>query len=113
MATKEQLQQIVARLKQSNPNKIILFGSHATGEAGLDSDIDLLVVTEDEFLPCSFAEKSAIYLKVASTITDISKRVPIDLIVHTKSMHEKFVEMGSVFSRAIALNGTVLYEKTH
>ena len=29
---------------QFQPNKIILFGSQARGRAGLDSDIDLLVV---------------------------------------------------------------------
>jgi predicted nucleotidyltransferase len=28
---------------------VILFGSHADGTAGADSDIDLLVVTQDDF----------------------------------------------------------------
>ena len=31
-------------VRQFRPEKIILFGSHARGEAGPDSDVDLLVV---------------------------------------------------------------------
>jgi len=31
-------------VKQFNPERIILFGSYATGTAGPDSDVDLLVV---------------------------------------------------------------------
>ena len=33
------------------PEKILLFGSHATGEAVGDSDIDLLVVEQEPFGP--------------------------------------------------------------
>lgn len=32
--------------EQFHPEKVILFGSHARGEASEDSDIDLLVVTD-------------------------------------------------------------------
>ena len=31
-------------IKRFDPERVILFGSHARGEAGPDSDIDLLVV---------------------------------------------------------------------
>lgn len=36
---------VVARL---DPRRVILFGSHARGEAGEDSDWDLLVVMDDD-----------------------------------------------------------------
>jgi len=48
----------ILELKKTDPFKIILFGSHAYGEPGPDSDVDLLVVTEDDFLPNNFAEKN-------------------------------------------------------
>lgn len=86
-------------LKETDPFKIIPFGSHAYGEPGPDSDVDLLVVTEEDCLPNNFAEKNAIYLRVANSITEIKKAMPIDLIVHTKAMHRNFLEMGSMFSR--------------
>lgn len=41
------LDQIVEQIvKVLDPEKIILFGSHARGEAGADSDVDLLVVAD-------------------------------------------------------------------
>jgi predicted nucleotidyltransferase len=106
-------EQLVEKLKNADPYKIILFGSHAYGNPGPESDIDLLVVTEDDYLPENFAEKNAIYLRVANTIIDIEKKIPVDLIVHTKAMHRKFVEMQSMFSRKITSEGKVWYEKAH
>ncbi len=44
-------QEIVNRLRSLNPYKIILFGSYAWGEPDEDSDIELYVVTKDEFTP--------------------------------------------------------------
>jgi uncharacterized protein len=35
-------------VRQFDPQRVILFGSHARGEAGPDSDIDLLVVVDDD-----------------------------------------------------------------
>lgn len=105
--------QLIEMLKTVDPFKIILFGSQVSGVPDDDSDIDLLVVTQDEHLPQSFAEKNAIFLRVSNTITDIEKTHPIDLIVHTKLMHRKFLEMGSLFSKQIIAEGRVLYEKTH
>ncbi len=34
-----------------NPRRVILFGSRARGDARLDSDIDLLVVVDDDTPP--------------------------------------------------------------
>jgi predicted nucleotidyltransferase len=113
MLTADLQLQLVEKLKTINPFRIILFGSHASGEPGPESDVDLLVVTEDDFLPKNFAEKNAIYLRVSNSITEIEKKIPIDLIVHTKAMHQKFIEMGSMFSRKITADGKVLYEKAH
>lgn len=82
--------EIVQKLKPLNPKKIILFGSYAYGTPSKDSDIDLYVVTNDEFIPKNYKEKSEIHLKV------------------TKAMHEKFIEMDSMFSRKILKEGIPL-----
>ena len=42
---------IVIRLKPLDLDQIILFGSYAYGTPNEDSDIDLYVVTKDEFIP--------------------------------------------------------------
>ncbi len=113
MLTEDLKTQLIERLIATDPHKIILFGSYSHGAPGPESDVDLLVVTDDDFLPRDFAEKNAIYLRVSNAITEIEKQIPIDLIVHTKAMHRKFIEMESLFSRMITTSGKVLYEKTH
>jgi len=101
---------IVDRLKTIHPYKIILFGSLAYGEPNEDSDIDLLVVTESEEFPKNFREKSDLYVETSRSIDEFYKQVSIDLIVHTKAMYRKFIELGSLFSKEIVKKGIVLYE---
>ena len=96
---------IVERLKPLNPDKIILFGSYAYGTPNEDSDIDLYVVTKDDFLPNSWREKMDIVLKVSEQIKEIKQKISVDLIVHTKAMNKKFVELDSMFSRKILKEG--------
>ena len=91
--------------------KVILFGSSAAGKAKKDSDIDLIVVTDDDFMPRNYEENMKNYLKVSAVLRDIKTRLPIDLIVHTKPMHEKFIHLGSMFSKNVMRRGEVLYEK--
>lgn len=102
---------IIEKLKYTNPEKIILFGSYAYGEPAEGSDLDILVVTGDNIIPSSFTEKSLIYLRISKAITDIKKEFPVDLIVHTKAMHKRFIENNSLFARELLTKGKVLYEK--
>jgi predicted nucleotidyltransferase len=101
---------ILERLKRINPAKVILFGSHAHGTASAASDLDLLVVTNDDTLPQSYHEKEQIYLEVARLLRDIKGSIPVDLIVHTRPMHTRFIEMNSLFARELLREGIVLYE---
>ena len=101
---------IVQKLKKASPEKIILFGSYAYGNPTPDSDLDIMVVSNDNTLPGSYKEKSEIYLKIAHLIDDILAEVPVDLIVHTKPMHEIFNHKKSMFSREITEKGKVLYD---
>jgi predicted nucleotidyltransferase len=91
--------------------KVILFGSFADGTVKTDSDIDLIVVTDDDYMPKNYKENMQNYIKVSSVLRDTKKKIPIDLIVHTKPMHEKFIQLGSMFSKEVTTRGVVLYEK--
>jgi len=103
---------LVSKLLATQPEKIILFGSYAYGKPDVNSDLDILVVTGDEMIPASFSEKSKIYLRISKAISDIKKEFPVDLIVHTKPMHQRFIELDSLFARELLSKGKVLYE-TH
>ncbi|MGC8771605.1 MAG: nucleotidyltransferase domain-containing protein [Brevinematia bacterium] len=102
--------EIIKRLSQLNPYKIILFGSYARNKATEFSDIDLYIITNDDFLPQNFDEKMKIKIKYVNSIYDIMKEHPIDMIVHTKKMYEEFLKSENPFAKEILENGKVLYE---
>ena len=103
--------EIVEKLKPLNINKIILFGSHAYGKPHQDSDIDLYVVTDDDFMPQNWREKSEIYLKIANRLDAIMSNIPIDLIVHTKQMYQKFKELNSSFYKYDIQRGQIIWQQ--
>ena len=100
--------EIVKRLKPLDLERVILFGSYAYGTPNEESDIDLYVVTKDEFIPQSFKEKSAITKNVSRAIRDLRTLFAIDLIVHTKVMSKNFKELNSFFLRELLTKGVVL-----
>lgn len=85
--------------------KVVLFGSVAKGEDDSGSDIDLYVVTKDEGIPATWSDRNRIYLSVARQLRDLRKQYPIDLIVHTKSMYQKFIQQQSFMAREILSTG--------
>ncbi len=100
---------IIEALKPLKPNKIILFGSYAYGKPNEDSDVDLYIVTNDEFMPQSWREKIDLKLKFAKLLKDIKQYYDIDLIIHTKAMYKKFLEIDSMFSKEISTKGKIIY----
>jgi predicted nucleotidyltransferase len=85
-----------------DPEKIILFGSHAYGKPHADSDVDILVV-----MPAARSEiDQAIRIDRV-----IDPEFPLDLIVCTpKNLAWRLAE-GDSFLREIMAKGKVLYEK--
>jgi predicted nucleotidyltransferase len=82
MLNGETKKELVKRIKAAEKvDKILLFGSEATGTAGPDSDIDLLVVLDSEVMPANFRERSDNYLQISRAIRKIEKSYPIDLPV--------------------------------
>ena len=101
---------IIEKLKTIHPYKVILFGSYAYGEPNVDSDIDLLVVLDSEKTPKNFQENMENKLLVRNALWELNKETPIDLIVHTRPMYQKFNVLGSMFSKELLEKGRVLYE---
>ncbi len=110
MTKKDIIAQINHSLKHLNVNKVILFGSYAKDTYSDISDIDLLVVTNDNFVFESFTQKMEIKLKIANALNALRKYADIDLIVHTKPMYEKFIQLNSGFKKEILSSGSVIYE---
>ena len=113
MNGKHYIPQLLDRLKKINPYLIILFGSYAYGQPHEDSDIDILIVTNDDFVPATRKELVEYRLKIRSLIRDIATEFPLDLLIFTKPMFEKFKQLDSSFSREILTKGKKLYENNN
>ena len=107
------IQQLKEKLAELDPYMVLLFGSYANGTSDKDSDIDLLVVTNDNFMPQSFKEKHEIYKLVSQKIRSVKCQISVDLIVHTKPMYQSFIKQNSSFAREIITRGKVIYEGNH
>ncbi len=89
---------IVARFR---PHKIILFGSHARGDAGPESDVDLLVV-----MPVAGSRrKAAVDIGVVLHDVPVSK----DIVVTTPEDYEWRKEVTGTIEYPAAHEGRVLY----
>ncbi len=85
------------------PDKIILFGSHAYGTPNEDSDVDLLVV-----MPTRNQHDQAVRIRVR-----LAAPFPMDLIVRTPEQVNWRLNEGESFLTTIMSKGKVLYEKDH
>jgi len=98
------LQTIVQRLLAAGqPQKIILFGSQARGQAGRDSDYDLLVI-ENSSQP---RYRRAVPYRRALKDLGASK----DIVVWTPREIEEWQDVSNAFITTILREGTVLYER--
>jgi len=102
---------IIDSLVPLGVDKVILFGSYSKGVENEESDIDLLIVTKDAFTPASFHEKMKVKLKVANALDIIRESYSLDLIVLTRPMYKRFVELNSSFQKEISSTGIILYER--
>ena len=88
-------------VREFNPERITLFGSHAYGGASDDSDVDLLVVLPFEGKPV----RKAIEIR-----NKINARMPLDLIVRTPEQLAERLAQNDWFMREIVERGCTLYE---
>ena len=104
------INEITETLKQEGVEKVILFGSYASGEPGDDSDLDIIIVTGDDYIPATNREKMELHHKYNVLIRKFRKLLPIDLLVYTRLMYSKLQESGSQFSKELNRKSKVLYE---
>jgi predicted nucleotidyltransferase len=96
----EMVRRIVDRFK---PEKIILFGSHARGTAGPESDVDLLVVMKVT------GSKRTKQVEVRLALHDIG--IAKDIIVVTPEEFEKHRRIVGTIVMPAVKEGKVLYAR--
>jgi predicted nucleotidyltransferase len=91
-------------VKVADPDKIILFGSHARGDNRKDSDYDLCVLKHDVEHRRKLAQK--IYL----SLYDVGE--VIDVIVETPERLDELKDKPFMVYKEIVKDGKVIYEKS-
>ena len=104
------LTELTVTLKKTGVLKIVLFGSLAYGKPNENSDIDIIIVTPDEFTPRSNKQKMELHHKYNNLIENFREFIPIDLIVYTNAIYRKMQNTGSLFIKEINQKGKILYE---
>lgn len=97
------LDEIVERLKRAyDPEQIYLFGSHARGDEGSDSDFDLLVVIPDD-APRERRGSRLAYQALRGT------GVATDVLVWTRTYFESRRHLKASLSSTVSREGRLLY----
>lgn len=73
-------------VRVADPEQIILFGSHARGDARTDSDVDLLIVEREPFGLQRSRRKETARLYLALRKLPVAK----DLLLYSRDEFEKF-----------------------
>jgi predicted nucleotidyltransferase len=103
--TKSVIDELVHRIAERfSPERIILFGSHARGDALQDSDIDLLVL---------FPEVDDPHVRAAEVYTALigCSTMPKDIVVSTTARFERYRNVVNTVYWPASREGKVLYER--
>jgi uncharacterized protein len=88
--------------REFQPQRIVLFGSHAGGKPHRDSDVDVLVIMNS---------RPALGPRPALTIRQrLPAGFPLDLIVRAPEEIKQRILLGDSFLREITEKGRVMYE---
>lgn len=96
----EMVRRIVERF---NPEKVILFGSHARGTAGPDSDVDLLVIMSVT------GSKHAQRLRIREALSGIG--LSKDVVLATPDEVSRYGDLVGTVLRPALQEGKVLYDR--
>jgi len=76
--SQEEINAVVDRLAlAAQPETIVLFGSHARGEAQEDSDLDLLVIETE------VKDRAAEMVRLRRVVRPL--RIPVDILVYSRA----------------------------
>lgn len=102
MIDKQEIKRVATQIGiAARAERVVLFGSYATGNAGPDSDVDLLIIAESQ-LP---------RFKRSRTLYKLFRPYPfaMDLIVYTPQEIEKGKRSSVSFVSRVLREGEVMY----
>ena len=86
---------LIEALKQSDPYRIILFGSCARDMATENSDIDMVVILDNNDVAKTYQERLNKKLYINRLVRDINYKVPLDIMVYSKAEYKIVKDYGN------------------
>jgi predicted nucleotidyltransferase len=108
MVTNTVIQQLVDRIRQFDPEKIILFGSYANGIPTEYSDIDLFVVKN---IDVDDIRQTRIEIRRSLFNIRWENKIEIDLLVDNEDHINYRINIGDKFYEELISKGKILYAK--
>ncbi|MCX6327286.1 MAG: nucleotidyltransferase domain-containing protein [Bacteroidia bacterium] len=108
MVTNTVMQQLVERIKQFDPEKIILFGSYAYGTPSDASDVDLFVVKN---IDLQDIRQTRIEMRRSLFNIVLDNKIELDLLVDNEDHINYRINIGDKFYEELTTNGKILYAK--
>ena len=103
MIAREAIAIIARKIAQEfDPDRIILFGSYATGSATADSDVDLLVIMPFDGKP---------FWKSLEILNSVNPPFAVDLLARQPADTTRRYQLGDPLIRDALDHGKVLYER--
>lgn len=100
-------QMVEVIVDEVDPEQVILFGSHARGDASADSDVDLVIVESDPF--DENRDRRAEIVRLSWALAHFA--VPKDILVYSRDEVEYWRDsINNILARALR-EGRVLYER--
>ena len=106
MLTRAMEQEITDRIKANYKIKeLILFGSYAYGNPDEDSDVDLVVILDDDGTAKEYSEILERRVKLSRLLIDIERTTPLDILIYTSGEWEQLIKSGSSFISEVTSKG--------
>ena len=101
-----QIQNVVNKISNNfDPDKILIFGSFATGNANQNSDLDLIIIKNSD-LP---RHKRSIEIQKSL----IGSMIPIDILVYTNQEFEEEKLQKNTFINLLNNSYKIVYERSN
>lgn len=104
ISQQDRIVQIVSALREYGPERIILFGSQARGDADQYSDLDVVIIkeTDERFLD-----------RLETVYELVQPRFAMDVLVYTPQEFTEMQERGNSFVEMVLKEGIIVYERPH
>ncbi len=105
MIFEKDLDNIISIITKINPEKIYLFGSHASKSQDEQSDIDLIVIAPSNARPLERR------MQLRRMLSEYDRRIGLDLLVYTPDEFNMLMNEPSSFIASAIKQGVKIYDR--